>query len=489
MDNDIILQRLKKYFPMPVDLRKSEDYLQTSEGKSYDFIVRGTMEHAGRCELNQWGRLVHFEVMLGLVLSSTVLSEDKLVDISWNFVRQFYPDVSGQYELSTVFNMQEIYSIYFEKKDERLGVTIPYVGFNVGISVDGQLIDFSFDYPNYKISYLEEMISSEEAKKIYVDNVELELAIEYCDLDTYINGDDDYHLLYKVKRNVVTVPGTGEVKLIEEREKYDYVSIERQETTLTSLYEALGISKDHHKLGQQAYKTGKMEVWSKLLQNNQFDFSMFLPEDQVIKIEYDSKGLVQHVLSGEETPRMMDKLSIDEARELALNFLFYMEPEAESKFLLRVNKEDPFEGEEYFDKFADGEDDQPFQLFPQQGYEEMYRFLFQRVKSDVFVSENFITIGIGKYSGSIRLYQNTVKNEASLESIDVKPVISEEQALKLYEQALRMELSLLPQFVGQLRVYSPGYLAKFAKEHQYVEAIDAVDGKLYEIDLNDPIPY
>src|SRR5690625_6047122 len=81
------------------------------------------------------------------------------------FVREVYPDICGEYELSAVFNMRELYSIYFEKKDDCLQVTIPYVGFNVGVAVDGQIVDFSFDYPKYKIEYLDEMITHEKAKK------------------------------------------------------------------------------------------------------------------------------------------------------------------------------------------------------------------------------------------------------------------------------------------------------------------------------------
>lgn len=489
MDNEIILQRLKRYFPMPVDFRKSEDYMQGPDGTSYDFFAKGTRELVGRCELTKFGRLIHFELIMGIVLSSSILEEEELIQIGRNFIKQFYPDIFDQFELSTVFNMREIYSIYFEKKDDYLGVTIPYVGFNIGVGIDGQIIDFSFDYPEYEVNYFDEMISPHQAKQKYLNNVELELAIEYCDKDTYINGDNEYHLLYKVERKAATIPANGVIRKIPKREKFDYGSIDRRKSSFNSLYEALGITKNYNKLGEKSLGTGKIEVWSRLFQTSQFEYSMYLPEDHVIKIAYDWRGNLKHILSGEFTPRLMDKLSIEEAREIALNFLFYVEPDAEKKFLLRENKENPFEGEEYFDKFASEEDANQFPIMPQHGYEEMYRFLFQRVKSGIFVLDNFITVGIGKYSGSIRLYQNTVRSESALKYVKVEPDLTKEDALTLYEKALQMELSLLPQFKGHIRVYSPGYLAKFGKEHHYVEAIDAETGKLYEIDLNDPLPY
>lgn len=488
MNNEIILQRLKRYFPVPVDLRRSVDYAHGPGGKAYDFFVRGSQELVGRCELNRFGRLVHFERLMGMVLTPSTLEEKDLINIAWTFVKQFYPDIIKEYKLSTIFNLREIYSIYFEKMDERLGVPIPYIGFNVGVGMDGQIADFSFDYPEYEVKYFEEMISTEEAKQKYLNNIELELAFEYCDRETYINGDNNYHLLYKVNRRVATVPANGKLRFIPEREQYDYLPIKGQKSSFTSLYEALGINDKYHRLGRRDLGTGKIEVWSRLFQTNQFEYSMFMPEDHILKIAYDWDGRVKHILSGEFTPRLMDKMGIERAQEIALDFLFFVEPDADQKFLLREIKDSPFEGEEYFDKFASDEEG-AFPITPQQGYEEMYRFLFQRVKSGFFVLDNFITIGIGKYSGSVRMFENTVKSEAALKHVNIEPKLEEEAALKLYEEALKMELTLLPQFEGRKRVYSPGYLAKFSMEHHYVEAIDAETGKLYEIDLNDPIPY
>src|SRR5690625_6444781 len=119
MNNEIILQRLKKYFHQPVYVAQSSEYLQYNDIKTYDFVIRGTEELAGRCELNRWGRLIHFEIMMSVVLSDNELTEEELIDIAREFVREFYPDICGEYELSAVFNMRELYSIYFEKKDRK----------------------------------------------------------------------------------------------------------------------------------------------------------------------------------------------------------------------------------------------------------------------------------------------------------------------------------------------------------------------------------
>lgn len=487
MNNEIILQRLKKYFHQPVYVAQSSEYLQYNDIKTYDFVIRGTEELAGRCELNRWGRLIHFEIMMSVVLSDNELTEEELIDIAREFVREFYPDICGEYELSAVFNMRELYSIYFEKKDDCLQVTIPYVGFNVGVAVDGQIVDFSFDYPKYKIEYLDEMITHEEAKKKFMNHIDLELAIEYCDKSTYINGDNNYHLLYKVNRSAPSIPATGEVRIVSNDDKFDYVPIEYQRTSFSSLYEALGISKYYHKIGEQSFSSGKIEAYSKLLQVGNLEYSMFLPDDHVIKIAYDWQGKVKHILSGEFTSRLTNKLSVEEAREKALDFLFFIEPEADEKFYRRIHQMQPVNDEELQEHFMN--DEQSLRLYSQPSHEEMYRFLFQRVQSGIFVSDHFITIGIGKYTGQVRFLQNTIRSETALSHIDLRPKVSKEEALAMYDKALRMELSLLPQFQGDLRVYQPGYLAKFDKEHHFVEAVDAHTGKLYEIDLNDPIPY
>lgn len=487
MNNEIILQQLKRYFSISVDVKKSENYFQDENISSYDFIARGTRELAGRCELNKWGRLVHFERIMDLVLSDQVLSEEDILPIGKSFIRKFYPDIYKDYELSTVFNMREIYSIYFEKKEKYLNVTIPYVGFNIGIAVDGQIVDFSFDHPKYEICYLDQMISPKEAKGLFLDNIQLQLAIEFCDRTTYINGDNNYHLLYKVDRLTPAIPASGKIPKVKKEDIFEYIPICKQDTVFTSIYEALGMDDYYNKLGVRTIGSDSIEVWSKLFRVRNYEYSMYLPEDHVIKIAYDWRGKVKHILCGEFIPRAMEKLSFQEAKDIALNFLFFVEPKANEKFLLRINKKPEIKEEVDFDKYSF--DQRPFHIFPHHGYEEMYRFLFQRVQSNVFVLDNFITIGIGKYTGRVRFFQNTIHSESALGHLNINPLVSKKEAKQLYDKALHMELALLPQFQGNVRVYSPGYLAKFAKEHHYVEAIDAHTGNLYEINLNDPIPY
>ncbi len=151
---------------------------------------------------------------------------------------QFIADVFGmeaaELQFSSVVDLEHVYTVDFVRADED-GLELPNSGLSIAFQKDGVLSEV--------VSYLgplvlideEKSISSEAALDLYMANLTAELKISKYDSDLYVDGDDQFHLIYDFLTG-----SPDEVKM---------------DGTVISLAEDLGIyPPDHEPLGKETLK-------------------------------------------------------------------------------------------------------------------------------------------------------------------------------------------------------------------------------------------
>ena len=159
-----------------------------------------------------------------------VLSPPGIRDRAGQFVAEVFGSVAEGLQFSSVVDLENVYTIDFVRVDED-GLELPNSGVSLAFQKDGILYEL--------VSYLgplvlideQKTISSEAALYLYMANLSAELKISLYDSEIYVDGDDEFHLIYDFLTG-----SPDEVKM---------------DGTVISLAEDLGIRPpDHEPLGK-----------------------------------------------------------------------------------------------------------------------------------------------------------------------------------------------------------------------------------------------
>ncbi|KZE38004.1 hypothetical protein AV656_03475 [Bhargavaea cecembensis] len=148
---------------------------------------------------------VHLDSRGGIRYFQNIHAEDRtpVVVLSPPAIRdragQFIADVFGMeaeaLQFSSVVDLENVYTIDFVRVDED-GLELPNSGVSLAFQKDGVLYEL--------VSYLgplvlideQKTISSEAALDLYMANLTAELKISKYDSEIYVDGDDQFHLIY-----------------------------------------------------------------------------------------------------------------------------------------------------------------------------------------------------------------------------------------------------------------------------------------------------
>ena len=472
-----VANKLAGFIKQDVVFKLSED--EFFEGTTYEIYEKGSEELLGICVLDSDNRLVNYH-FLGVYEKGPQTTED-MPTIAESFIRALYPNGLEQYTLQTVVDLDDVFMVLYGTKDERFELELPGIGFSLTISTSGQVVQFSYDEEPVEIFYPDTMLSEEEAKSRYASLLDFELIIRRTDKEIYANGDNTYRLVYSVKEAAVDIPASGESP-VHVAEGNQYERIQQQDAPSTSLYELIGVTANHVKIGELIEDGVRIEKWihSSIERPAEVDFEEAY-SDQFITIHFDMEtNIPTMVYNGELWQGGEERLDETTQRQRALDFLFKVFPQANECFLKEL--------EEPEEEWSDDEDHHTDDDIELEMEEESTPFYFQYHVQQVPVEESVTCIQVGVHSGNIISASVEPIDEVVLRVIQTIPAITKQDARARLMQKLRMELSMAHEYDEEGKpFYQPVYLPSFPETVGHVQMIDAVNGKAYYVDVGETL--
>ncbi|MBD7984915.1 hypothetical protein H9649_09990 [Sporosarcina sp. Sa2YVA2] len=461
------------------------------EGKSYEIIDVESNELIAACTLGEDDQLLNFYYVNEPEPGNVTLEE--MPTIAEKFIEAFYPNSLETYRLQAVIDLDEICIVEYALHEEVYGLYLPGTGFSITISTDGRVLQFTFSVDQIDIRYPSHVISADEAKRKYAELIDLELVIQKIDTDIYVNGDDSYRLVYKVKEAAMEVPASGEQPdTVSESNVYERVQMDV--VPEASLHELIGITDNHLKIGEHMKDGIRTEKWQhdSLEMAENVDLSEAYSE-RMITIQVDSKTeKIVAVSNVEGWKARQNPLADDLLKQRALDFLCKLFPQAQTHFMMEV--EEQFE--DWQDEIGEEEEEEAC------GYvlhddeideveeEDSKAFFFQYHVGNIPVEECVTVIQVGLYSGHIISASIEPINEELFVLINTKPTLSKQQALEQLLQKLQMELAMAREFDEEGKShYLVTYLPSYPETVGHIHMIDAEHGKTYFVDVGNTIFY
>ncbi|GAF63221.1 hypothetical protein BTS2_0112 [Bacillus sp. TS-2] len=487
-----IIEKLQTFLSIPATSQRSEF------DENEFTLLNDEKEDIGSYSLEE-GNLISFSLHPLEEESLPTLNKNKILEKGEQFFKAFNPNLND-FQLSSLLELDESFMVVYEKKETMYDLFLPGTGFVVTINKAGQVTHYNYSNESYSIQYPEQIIPESEALKQYIDQLDFELVIQKFDRATYKNGDDTYRFSYQVIEQVMEIPVDGqEGSSIREEFNIEETPINKLVPLKKSIYEMIGMTADYQLIDQKIIDGNRIEIWSTVaVEKESFSYEMEEAEEQIIKLCFEEhSGNLIKITSHESVSYSKEKISYEEAKEKALQFLFQLYPNADQYFKLEKQEQDIFDIEleeneddlvevdniedhlELEEDYEDFEDD--FELL-----EETYEFYFHYYYKDVRVGQHASVITVGKETGKITFLALEVPKEQDLNEVKEGTVISIERAKTIYKESLKMELAFLMAYDenGQVH-YNLAYVPAFPATIGHVKAIDALTGEAMFVDVGD----
>ncbi|PFR21381.1 hypothetical protein COK19_21895 [Bacillus cereus] len=464
-----IIEQLKPYLKVSEQLELYTVALEDEEN-TFEIVEKHTDQSLACYGLNENGEIDYFQSYIELEkVEDNQLLRAEIYEKVQSFINTFTPHLIQSAFFACIIEFDMMYHIVYEKKDERFGLFLPNSGFTIDITKDGRLYQLFSHVEEYQINYPENPISKEEAKKKYIENLELELMISKVDKETFANGDDTYHLVYVPKDYVMGIAPDGELHTIE---SYDgflqiYENIEKCIVQNDMIRELVGLSDKHIKFHTDIVDNEVIEFWARKEQVQHIVQGEGEQPSQAIQVCLDKEtGKYMSIVNNEQYKQNKEALTEEEARERALQFLFTRYPDANERFM--IEKSHPAHHLMWEEEDED--------------YESEYVFYFQPMYNEVKVNMYSMTISVGKESGIITRFHACGFDEKEVVGISIEPTISIEEAKEIVMNAVDMEFSWGKEVEEDVTSYHACYMPAFPKTNGHVKMIEAQTGKAFYID-------
>lgn len=486
-----ILYLLQPFLPVEV-------YQTYADYEVYELFDKKTNEQIGMYTLNEQGELANFSLEGEAEVGN--LSKQELVSVADLFIATFHPDKKEEYELSAIIDLDNPYMISYEKREGKYGLFLHSEGFTVSVSTSGRVQQFFYAKEDYQIIYPETIIPEEKALETYMKHLNFELIITKFDQEVFKNGDNQIHLAYSVNEHAFDIPADGREPAFV-KEEIDWKPIPPQDAPNDKLYKLIGLTAQHKQLEVLVEGDKRIEIWSSLDATGPVNSDMDEIDSHMIKLCFGQKsGHLLQVTSGEQADQNGNEMGIEAAKQKALDVMFKLFPDTDERFRLEVLEDyvedaedeafieemDTDEIEDFFEEELDGEgsfeDDMEF--------EDNYTFYFHLLFNDVRVDDCVSIIGIGKYSGRVNHFHLNVLEEADYQQLTSMPVISQDEAKRIYKDLLKMELLFVREYDENYQaLYTLSYGPTFPETVGHVRALDAITGKAMYVDVGDATFY
>ncbi|MBY0098102.1 YcdB/YcdC domain-containing protein [Mesobacillus maritimus] len=483
-----ILHKLQPFLPVEV-------YQTYADYEGYELFAKKTNQQIGMYTLNQQGEISSFS--LDGEAEEGKFSKQELVEVAANFIETFHPDKKDEYELSAIIDFDNPYMISYEKRDEKYGLFLHSEGFTVSVATNGQIQQFFYAKEEYQILYPDTIISEEKALETYMEHLSFDLTITKFDPEVFKNGDNHIHLSYSVNEHAFDIPADGgEPATL--NEEIDWKPISPQAPPKDELYQLIGVTSKHKQLEVIEDENKTIECWSLRDDPGHVNSDMDEVNAHIIKLCFGQKsGHLLQVTNGEQVDQDRNQIGIGEAKQKALDVMFKLFPDADKRFRLEVledHVEDDYlfeeENHEELGESFDEESEEDFVDEDESSLEDNYTFYFHLQFKGVRVDDCVSIIGIGKHSGKVNHFQLNVLEEAEYQQLPSKPVISQEEAKRMYKDLIKMELLFVREYDENYQaIYTLSYSPSFPATVGHVRAIDAITGKAMYVDVGDATFY
>ncbi|MEY8348767.1 YcdB/YcdC domain-containing protein [Bacillus cereus] len=460
-----IIEQLKPYLKVNEHVELCAVALEDEEN-TFEIVEKRTDQSLACYGLNENGEIDYFQSYIELEeVEDNQLPHAEIYEKVQSFINTFTPRLVQSAFFSCIIEFDMMYHIVYEKKDERFGVFLPNSGFTIDLTKDGRLHQLFSHVEEYQINYSENPISKEEAKKKYIENLELELMISKVDKETFANGDDTYHLVYVPKDYVMDVAPDGELHTIESYGGFlqIYEKIEKRIVQNDMIRELVGLSDKHIKFHTNIVDKEVIEFWVRKERVQHIVQGEEEQPSQAIQVCLDKEtGKYMSIVNNEQYKQNKEALTEEEARERALQFLFARYPDANERFMI--------------------EKSHPSHHLMWEEDEWEYVFYFQPMYNEVKVNMYSMTISVGKKSGIITRFHACGFYEKEIVGISIEPSISIEEAKASIINAVDLEFSWGKEIDKDMTSYHGCYMPAFPKTNGHVKMIEAQTGKAFYID-------
>lgn len=447
--------------------QKIELFAVVSEDSESEFNVFEKRGQLVACyEVNGYGGLKHFQSCRNLELvRDAQLSHEKMQEIAYSFLNVFAPSIVKSIYFSNAIDFGEVYQLVYERKDERYGLSLPHTSVVMEIAKDGCVHYFLSQGADSEVWYPEKLISKEEAKEKYAESLEFELLFAHVDKERFVNGDDMYHLVYAPKNYGMDVGAGGELHTWKSYNGFvpQFDHIEKRMVPKEEILKLIGLDDTYVKIHTGSKEAEITELWTKQGYEEDIEIEEGTPFHTIqVCFNQDTFQCIS-VMNNEQNERNKEAITEEEARELALQFLFACYPDADEQFM--IERSHPSH----------------HCMWEDEGCESQYGFWFHPMYGDKRVETYSMVIQVGQRSRKIVEFKAHGAFANELNELTAEPSISETNAKEVFVRDLDMELLWLKAQGEERMHYELCYAASFPKTDRYVRMIEAHTGKAFHV--------
>ena len=386
------------------------------------------------------------------------LDEKEILEITDTLIKKVCKNLD--LTLSSILMTNHNYKVIYEEKEPKYDLKLPETGVYIRLNSFGNLLEVERKIDKYEVIYPDQNITAEEAKKIHLNSINLDLKI------SKIKNQEQYQLFYQINEMIKYIPASGEETGELISTKQNLKSLEPFETSSKNLFRVLGLNDNYKKVGKRSKRNYRVELWSKLAKKNvsPLDYDVNKPLLGIIKYKI-NKHTNQIVLinDGELLEQEYNQeITKKEAFNQALDYLFTIYPKADELF-------------DVLELDIDNQVDHDLKFEPN------YMFYFNRIHDSIEIENQIAYVGVGKYTKMINKFCATTITEKELRHINVFATVSESEAKALYAQDFTMELAFKKKIKKSDEIiYELIYQPIFSKGKSNANLIDAHNGLLYE---------
>lgn len=418
-------------------------------------IYNEKKNYVGYLHLTSQGEIKKYEDTDDILKTEKhLINKSEIKEKATRLVKELYKD--KVLSLVSLIKKLDNFVVLYEIKEPKYDLTLPGTGIELNYNLTGTLKKINQRIETYEIEYPETILSPEEAKSKFMDNLNLDLKISKPKNHLH------YHLFYRINKKLLYIPASGEDgEYINNQRKLK--SLEPFETSSKNLFRILGLNDDYKKVIKKSKRNYKIEIWSKYNKKELKKLNSGLHEFNkgIIKYKIDKHmHQIVEICDGEDLEEDFNEKIVEKhAYEKALDFLFTIYPKADELFdIIELVKD-----EGNIDKI---------------NKEPNYTYYFNRVHDSIEIENQIAYICVGQYTGMINKYCAPSVMEKELSHINVFAKVSESEAKSIYKEELHMKLNFVKKENEQIK-YELVYVPTSPNKNGEINLIDAHLGTLY----------
>lgn len=450
-----ILEQIKYFLKINENIQLFA--VNSEEGENeFNVFEQRTGELVACYEVDGKGGLKHFQTCRDLEKVRCVqLSHDEVHEIAQSFLQVFASNIAKSIYFLELIEVNNVFQLSYELRDERYGLSFPHSSIVLEIARDGRVQYFLFEGEACEVRYPKELITKEEAKATYIEALQFELLFAKADKEVFANGDDAYHLVYAPKEHVMDIGTSGELHTFENYKGFvhQFYNIENRTVKEEEVVKLIGLDDTYVKVHTDNTAGEVTELWTKQDYANDVEVEEGTPFHTIqVRFHQESFQCIS-VINNERKDEEKEAITEEEARELALQFLFVCYPKADEQFLI--------------------ESSHPSHhcVWEDENCESQYGFWFHSLHHGKRVDTYSMVIQVGQQSGKILEFQAVDGFVKELDELKADPTLSEEEAKSIYVRDLEMELVWVRE-QNPVR-YELCYAPLFPKTYGHVRMIEA----------------